>query len=57
MSEQIIRRTRRIVDAAMPWRVAAGVYVLLPALGPQLPDPDTYSHITLAHLLLRCTSA
>jgi hypothetical protein len=60
MSERIIRRTGRMVDAqsAMPWLVAAAVYVLLLALGPQLlSDPDTYSHIALAHLLLRCTSA
>src|SRR5215471_14864462 len=50
MSEQIIRRAGRIVDieAAMPWLVAAGVYVLLLALGPRLlNDPDTYWHIAL----------
>jgi hypothetical protein len=50
MSEQIVRRTGRIVDieAAMPWLVATGVYVLLLALGPRLlNDPDTYWHIAL----------
>jgi len=30
---------------------------LLLALRSQLPDRDTYSHNTLAHLLLRYTSA
>ena len=55
MSEQIIRRTGRIVDmqATMPWLVAAGVYVLLLALGPRmLADPDTYSHIALGRWIL-----
>ena len=55
MSEQIIRRTGRMVDAqsAMPWLVAAGVYVLLIALGPRLlSDPDTYSHIALGRWIL-----
>ena len=56
MSEQIIRRTGRIVDmheATMPWLVAAGVYVLLLALGPRLlNDPDTYSHIALGRWIL-----
>lgn len=55
MSEQIIRRTGRIVDlqATMPWLVAAGVYVLLIALGPKLlADPDTYSHIALGRWIL-----
>ena len=55
MSEQIIRRTGRIVDtqAAMPWLVAAGVYVLLIALAPRLlADPDTYSHIALGRWIL-----
>ena len=37
----------------MPWLVAAGVYVLLIALGPQmLNDPDTYSHIALGRWML-----
>ena len=55
MSEQIIRRTGRMVDvqSAMPWLVAAGVYVLLIALGPRLlSDPDTYSHIALGRWIL-----
>jgi len=55
MSEQIIRRAGRMVDAqsAMPWLVVAGVYVLLTALGPRLlSDPDTYSHIALGRWIL-----
>src|SRR5215813_7521888 len=55
MSEQIIRRTGRVVDArsAMPWLVVAGVYVLLTALAPRLlSDPDTYSHIALGRWIL-----
>jgi len=44
-----------MVDAqsAMPWVIAAGVYVLLIALGPRLlSDPDTYSHIALGRWIL-----
>ena len=55
MSEQIIRRTGRVVDAqsAMPWLVVVGVYLLLTALGPRLlSDPDTYSHIALGRWIL-----
>jgi hypothetical protein len=55
MSEQIVRRTERIVDAqaAMPWLVAVGVYALLTAVGPKLlSDPDTYSHIALGRWIL-----
>ena len=55
MSEQIIRRSRRMVDArsAMPWLVVVGVYLLLTALGPRLlSDPDTYSHIALGRWIL-----
>jgi hypothetical protein len=55
MSEQIIRRTGRIVDmrATMPWLVAVSIYVLLIALGPRLlSDPDTYSHIALGRWIL-----
>src|SRR5215510_13056098 len=55
MSEQIVRRTERIVDAqsAMPWLVAIGVYALLTAVGPKLlSDPDTYSHIALGRWIL-----
>ena len=55
MSEQTIRRTERIVDlrAAMPWLVAAGIYVLVIAVAPQLlGDPDTYSHLALGRWIL-----
>src|SRR5471032_2392935 len=55
MSEQIIQRTGRIADsqAAMPWLVATGIYVLLLTLGPRLlADPDTYSHIALGRWIL-----
>ena len=55
MSEQIIRRVGRVADAqsAVPWLVAAGVYVLLITLAPRLlSDPDTYSHIALGRWIL-----
>ena len=55
MSDQIIQRTGRIADskAAMPWLVAAGIYVLLMMLGSRLlADPDTYSHIALGRWIL-----
>lgn len=55
MSEQTIRRTERIADiqAAMPWLVAAGVYVLVMAVAPQLlSDPDSYSHLALGRWIL-----
>ena len=55
MSEQIIRRTERIVDAqsAVPWLMVIGVYALLTAVGPKLlSDPDTYSHIALGRWIL-----
>jgi hypothetical protein len=55
MSEQIIRRTARSVDlqAAMPWLVAAGVFVLVMSVAPKLlNDPDTYSHIALGRWIL-----
>jgi hypothetical protein len=55
MSEQIIRRTGPIADsqAALPWLVAAAVYVLLIVLGPRLlADPDTYSHVALGRWIL-----
>ncbi|MGB7855419.1 MAG: hypothetical protein WBL48_05925, partial [Pseudolabrys sp.] len=55
MSEQTIRRTERIVDlqTAMPWLVAAGIYVLVIAVAPQLlGDPDTYSHLALGRWIL-----
>src|SRR5476651_1006198 len=56
MSEPIIQRTGRIADsqAAMPWIVAAAIYVLLMVLGPRLlADPDTYSHIALGRWILQ----
>ncbi|HEY6024184.1 MAG TPA: hypothetical protein VIV34_08400 [Pseudolabrys sp.] len=41
------------IQATMPWLVAAGVYVLLIALGPRLlADPDTYSHVALGRWIL-----
>jgi hypothetical protein len=55
MSDQIIARPGRIADskAAMPWLVAAVIYVLLLTLGPRLlADPDTYSHIALGRWIL-----
>jgi hypothetical protein len=42
-----------ISEAAIPWLVAAGVYVLLIALGGRLlADPDSYSHIALGRWIL-----
>jgi U5 snRNP spliceosome subunit len=55
MSEQIVRRTERIMDAqsAVPWLMVIGVYALLTAVGPKLlSDPDTYSHIALGRWIL-----
>jgi len=55
MSEQIIRRTGRVVDvqSTLPWLVIAGAYCLLMALAPRLlSDPDTYSHIALGRWIL-----
>src|SRR5471030_2257855 len=55
MSDQIIARPGRIADskAAMPWLVAAAIYVLLLTLGSRLlADPDTYSHIALGRWIL-----
>lgn len=38
----------RVFGPRWPWLVAAGVYVLLIAVAPQLlGDPDTYSHLAL----------
>ena len=37
----------------MPWLVAAGVYVLLPALVNATAFRPRYSHIVLAYFLLR----
>jgi hypothetical protein len=55
MSEQSLRRVERIADlrAAMPWLVAAGAYLLVIAVAPQLlNDPDTYSHLALGRWIL-----
>lgn len=55
MSDQTIRRVERIADlrTAMPWLVAAGIYVLVIAVAPQLlNDPDTYSHLALGRWIL-----
>src|SRR6185295_9663434 len=55
MSEQTLRRVERIADlrTAMPWLVAAGIYVLVIAVAPQLlNDPDTYSHLALGRWIL-----
>jgi hypothetical protein len=55
MSDQIIQRTSRIADsqAAMPWLVAAGIYLVLIAMAPRLlADPDSYSHIALGRWIL-----
>jgi len=55
MSDHVIQRSSRIADsqAAMPWIVAAGIYVMLMLLGPRLlADPDTYSHIALGRWIL-----
>src|SRR5690349_12841800 len=55
MSEQSLRRVERIADlrAAMPWLVAAGAYLVVIAVAPQLlNDPDTYSHLALGRWIL-----
>lgn len=55
MSDHTIVRSTRIADShtAMPWAVAAAIYVLLMVLGPRLlADPDTYSHIALGRWIL-----
>jgi hypothetical protein len=55
MSDQTIRRAVQSTDlrAAMPWLVAAGTYLLVIAVGPQLlNDPDTYSHLALGRWIL-----
>jgi hypothetical protein len=54
MSEQTIGLSRSVdARAAMPWLVAAAVYLLLMALGGRLlGDPDTYLHIAVGRLIL-----
>jgi len=55
MSDQPICRASQIVDsqAAIPWLVAMGIYLLLITLGHQLlADADSYSHIALGRWIL-----
>lgn len=55
MSDQIIRDSGRVAvsQAALPWLVAAGIYLVLIALAPRLlADPDTYSHIAMGRWIL-----
>jgi hypothetical protein len=55
MSEQTLRRVEWLADlrTAMPWLVAAGAYVIVIAVAPQLlNDPDTYSHLALGRWII-----
>jgi hypothetical protein len=55
MSDQVIRSTAKTFPAraALPWLVAAGVYILLLTLGPKLlNDPDSYSHIAVGRWIM-----
>src|ERR1700733_5612708 len=55
MSDQVIRSGAKPfpVQAALPWLVGAGVYVLLLTLGPRLlNDPDSYSHIAIGRWIM-----
>ena len=55
MSDQVIRSGAKPfpVQAALPWLVGAGVYVLLLTLGPRLlNDPDSYSHIAVGRWIM-----
>lgn len=55
MSDEVIRSTAKPfpAQAALPWLVGAGVYVLLLTLGPKLlNDPDTYSHIAVGRWII-----
>jgi len=55
MSDQMIGNSTTTADsrAAMPWLVAAGIYLVLIALAPRLlSDPDSYSHIALGRWIL-----
>jgi hypothetical protein len=55
MSDQVIRSTAKPfpAQAALPWLVGAGVYVLLLTLGPRLlNDPDSYSHIAVGRWII-----
>ena len=55
MSDEVIRSAAKPfpAQAALPWLVAAGVYVLLLTLGPRLlNDPDSYSHIAVGRWII-----
>jgi hypothetical protein len=55
MSDEVIRSTAKPfpAQAALPWLVGAGVYVLLLTLGPRLlNDPDSYSHIAVGRWII-----
>jgi hypothetical protein len=55
MSDEVIRSAAKPfpAQAALPWLVGAGVYVLLLTLGPRLlNDPDTYSHIAVGRWII-----
>jgi hypothetical protein len=55
MSDEVIRSAAKPfpAQAALPWLVGAGVYVLLLTLGPRLlNDPDSYSHIAVGRWII-----
>jgi hypothetical protein len=55
MSDEVIRSTAKPfpAQAALPWLVGAGVYVLLLTQGSKLlNDPDTYSHIAVGRWII-----
>ena len=55
MSDEVIRSTAKPfpAQAALPWLVGAGVYLLLLTQGPKLlNDPDTYSHIAVGRWII-----
>src|ERR1700733_3526585 len=55
MSDQVIRSGAKPfpVQAALPWLVGAGVYVLLLTLGLKLlSDPDSCSHIAVGRWIM-----
>jgi hypothetical protein len=55
MSDEVIRSTAKPfpAQAALPWLVGAGVYVLLLTLGLKLlNDPDSYSHIAVGRWIM-----
>jgi hypothetical protein len=55
MSDEVIRSAAKPfpAQAALPWLVGAGVYVLLLTLGLKLlNDPDSYSHIAVGRWII-----